>query len=93
MLLVGRFVPTKVIRVGNKVNNPWFDNDRRNAFGLKHEAHFRWTLDRSRDNLEGFVRSQVRANETYLKAKRQSSVRNKVVHMNIQSAHKWLCSA
>ena len=32
-LLVGRFVPTKVIRVSNK-DKPWFD-----AFGLKQKAH------------------------------------------------------
>ena len=40
--LVGRFVPTKVIRVRNK-NKPWFDDQFRHAFGLKQEAHRRWT--------------------------------------------------
>ena len=34
-LLVGRYVPTKVIRVRNK-DKPWFDNQCRHAFGLKH---------------------------------------------------------
>ena len=46
LLLVGRFVPTKVIRVRNKVN-PWFDDQCRHAFGIKQEAHLRWTRDRS----------------------------------------------
>ena len=46
LLLVGRFVPTKVIRVRNKVND-WFDDQCRHAFGLKQEAHLRWTRDRS----------------------------------------------
>ena len=40
LLLVGRFVPTKVIRVHNK-DKPWFDDQRRHAFGLKQEAHLR----------------------------------------------------
>ena len=38
-LLVGRYVPTKVIHVQNK-DQPWFDNQRRHAFDLKQEAHF-----------------------------------------------------
>ena len=62
--LVGCYVPTKVIRVRNK-DKPWFDDQCRRAFGLKKEAHLRWTRDRSRVNLEEFVRYQVRANETY----------------------------
>ena len=33
-LLVGRYVPTKVIRVRNK-DKPWFDDQCRHAFGLK----------------------------------------------------------
>ena len=70
MLLVGRFVPTKVIRVRNN-DKPWFDDKCRHDFGPKQEAHLRWTLDRSRVNLEEFVRCQVRANETYSEAKRQ----------------------
>ena len=44
--LVGRYVPTKVIRVCNK-DKPWFDVQSRHAFGLKQEAHFWWTRDRS----------------------------------------------
>ena len=57
MLLVGRSVPTKVIRVRNK-DKSWFDDQCRHAFGLKQEA--RLTRDRSRLNREGFVRCQVR---------------------------------
>ena len=40
LLLVGRFVPTKVIRVRNN-DKPWFDDRCRHAFGLKQEAHLR----------------------------------------------------
>ena len=49
-LMVGRYVPTKVIRVRNK-DKPWFDDQCRHAFGLKQVAHLRWTHDRSRVNL------------------------------------------
>ena len=87
-LLVGRYVPTKIIRVRNK-DKPWFDDQCRRAFDLKQEAHLRWTGDRSRDNWEEFVRCQVRANETYSEAKHQFSVRNIDVLMNVQSPHKW----
>ena len=87
-LLVGRYVPTKVIRVRNK-DKPWFDDQCRHAFGLKQEAHLQWTLDRSRVNWEEFVRYQVRANKTYSEAKRQFSDRNRYVLMNVQSPHKW----
>ena len=61
-LLVGCYVPTKVIRVCNK-DKPWFDDQCRQAFGLKQEAHLRWTRDRSWVNWEEYVRCQVRANE------------------------------
>ena len=44
LLLVGRFVPTKVIRVRNK-DKPWFDDQVRHDFGLKQEAHLRGTRD------------------------------------------------
>ena len=64
-------------------NKPWFDDQGRYAFGLKQEAHLRWTRDRSRDNWEEFVRCQVRANETYSEAKRQFSDRNRDVFMNV----------
>ena len=87
-LLVGRYLPTKVIRVRNK-DKPWFDDQCRHAFGLKQEAHVRWTLNRSRVNWEDFVRCQVRAYETYSEAKRQLSDINRDVLMNIQSPHKW----
>ena len=62
-LLVGRFLPTKVIHVRNK-DNPWFDDQCRHAFGLTHEAHLQWTRDRSQVNWEEFICCQVRANET-----------------------------
>ena len=88
MLLVGRFVPTKIIRVRNKVK-PWFDNQCRHAFSLKQVAHLRWTHDRSRVNWDEFVHCQVRANETYSEAKRQFSARNRDVLMNALSPHKW----
>ena len=87
-LLVGRYVPTKTIRIRNK-DKPWFDDQCRRAFDLKQEAHLRWTRDRSRVNLEKFVRCQVRATETYSETKHQFSVRNIDVLMNVQSPHKW----
>ena len=59
-LLVGRYVPTKIIRVRNK-DQPWSDDQRRHAFGLKQEDHLRWTRDCSRVNWEEFVHCQVRA--------------------------------
>ena len=75
-LLVGRYVLTKVIRAHNK-DKPWFDEQCRNAFGLKQEAHLRrWTRDRSLVNWEEFVRCQVRANETNSEAQRKFSDRN-----------------
>ena len=88
MLLVGRFVPTKIIRVHNK-DKTWFDDQCRHAFGLKQEAHLRWTHDGSRVNWEEFVHCQVRANKTYSEAKRQFSARNRDVLMNAQYPHKW----
>ena len=87
-LLVGRYVPTKVIRVSNK-DKPWFDDQCRHAFGLKQDAHLRWTCDRSRVNWEEFVHYQVRANDTYSEAMHQFSDRNRDVLMNVQSPHKW----
>ena len=89
-LLVGRYVPTKIISVRNK-NKPWFDDRCRHAFGLKQEVHLRWIGDRSRINWKEFVHCQnlVRANETYSEAKRQFSDRNRDVLMNVQSLHKW----
>ena len=83
-LLVRRYVPTKVIRVRNK-DKPWFDDQCRHAFGLKPEAHLRWTRDHSRVNWEEFVSCQVRANETYSEAKRQFSDRNKAVLVNVHA--------
>ena len=46
-LLVGRYVPTKVIHARNK-DMPWLDYQCRHAFGLMQEAHLRWTHDRPR---------------------------------------------
>ena len=89
LLLVGRFVPTKVIRVGN-MDKPWFDDQCRHSFGLLQEAYLRWTRGRSRGvNWEEFVRCQVTANETYSEAKRKFSARNRDIFMNAQSPHKW----
>ena len=79
-LLVGRYVPTKVISVRNK-DKPWADDQCRLAFGLKQEAHLPWTRDHSRVKWEEFVRCQVRANETYSEAKSQLSDRNMNVLM------------
>ena len=81
LLLVGRFVPTKIIRMCNK-DKPWFDDQCRHAFSHKQEAHLRWTSDRSRVNWDEFVHCQVRANETYSEAKRLFSARNRDVFMN-----------
>ena len=66
-----------------------FDDQCRHAFSLKHEAHLRWTRDRSRVNWEEVVHCQVRANETYSEAKRQFSDGNRDVLMNVESPHKW----
>ena len=81
-LLVGRYVPTKVIRVRNQYK-PWFDDQCRHAFNIKQEAHLQWTRDRSRVNWDEFIRCQVRANETYSEAKSQISDRNRDVLMNV----------
>ena len=62
--MVGHYVPTKVMSVHNNYK-PWFDDQCRHAFGLKHEAHLRWTHDHSRINWEEFARCQVRVNVTY----------------------------
>ena len=70
-------------------DKPWFDDQCRHAFGLKQDAHLRWTRDRSRVNWEELVSYQVRANETYSEAKHQFSDRNRYVLMNAQSTHKW----
>ena len=70
-------------------NKPCFDDQCRHAFGLKQEAHLRWTHYRSRVNWEEFILCQVRANKTYSEAKRQFSARNRDVLMNAQSPHKW----
>ena len=43
----------------------------------------------SRVNWEEFVHCQVRINETYSEVKRQFSVRNRDVHINAHSLHKW----
>ena len=70
-------------------DKPWFDDQYNQAFGLKQEAHIRWTRDLSRVNWEEFVLCQVRAYETYSEATRQFSDRNRAVLMNAQSPHKW----
>ena len=67
---------------------PWFDDQCRRAYDLKH-VHLLWIRDRSRANWEEFVRCQLRANETYSESRRQFTVRNRDVLMNAQSPHKW----
>ena len=57
-LLVGRYVPTKVIRVRHK-KKPWFHVQCGHVFDLKQKAHLRWNRDRSRVNWEEFVLCQV----------------------------------
>ena len=59
------------------------------CYGLKKEAHLRWTRDRYRVYWEEFVRYQVKSNETYSEARLQFSDRNMDVLMNVQSPHKW----
>ena len=71
-------------------DKPWFDDQCRNAFGLKQEAHLRRNRDSSRVNWEEFVRCQVITNEIYSEAKHQFSFRNRDVDMNVQSHFKWL---
>ena len=66
-LLVGRYVPTKVIRVRNK-DKPWFDDQCRHTFCLKQEAHLWWTQDHSWVNWEEFVHCQMKENKTYSEA-------------------------
>ena len=90
-LLVGRYVPTKIIRARNK-DKPWFDDQCRCSLQVDH---LRWTSDRSdnsdrdRSHLrwtrEEFVSCKVRANETYSEDKHQFSVRNIDVLMNVHS--------
>ena len=70
-------------------DKPWLDDQCRHAFGLRQEAHLRWTRNRSRGNWEEFVHCKVRANENYSEAKRQFSGRNRDVLMNVQSPNKW----
>ena len=87
-LLVGRYVPTKVICVCNK-DKPWFDEQCRHAFAPSRRLIFGGPGDRSRVNWDEFVRYQVIANETYSEAKRQFSDRNRDVLMNVHSPRKW----
>ena len=47
-MLVGRYVPAKVIRVHSK-DNTWFDDHCRHAFSFKKEAH----LQNTRDHISG----------------------------------------
>ena len=61
LLLVGRFVPAKIIHVRN-MDKPCIDGLCRHDFGLKQEAHLLWSRDRSLVNWEEFVCCQVRAN-------------------------------
>ena len=85
MLLAGRHVPTKVIRVRNN-DKCWLNDQCMHAFGLKPETNLQGTRDRSRVNWEEFVHCQVRANETYSEAKRQFSFRYRNVLMNAKDS-------
>ena len=87
-LLVGRFVPTKVIRVLNK-DKPWFNDDFKLAFDIKKGANLRWTRDRSRFNWDEFVHYQRRANAVHAEAMRKFNVRSRDVLMTAQCPHKW----
>ena len=81
-LVVGRYVPIKVIYLRNK-DKHWFDDQCRHTFGLKQKAHLQWTRDCSRVNWVEFVHCQVRANETYWETKLQISGRNRAVLLNV----------
>ena len=69
-------------------DKPLIDDQCRHAFGLKQEAHIRWTRERFRVNWKESVCCKARANETYLEAKHQLSVRNRDVLMNAKSPRK-----
>ena len=74
--------------MGNN-DKPLFDDQCWHAFGLKQEAHLRWTRDRSKVKWEEFVHCQVSATETYKEANSQFSDRNRNVLMNVHSLHMW----
>ena len=89
LLLVGRFVPNKIIRVHNNYK-PRFDEQCRHAnLASSRRLIFSGPVIALGLTWEEFVHCQVRANETYLDAKRQFSARNRDVLMNAQSPHKW----
>ena len=69
-------------------DKPYFDDQCKHAFGLKQEAHRRWTRNRSGVNWDEFVHCQVRANDTYSEAKRQFNDRNRDVLMNVHFPQK-----
>ena len=64
-MLVGRSVPTKVIRVHNK-DGPWFDDHSRSAFHVKEEANLQLTRDWPLVNWNEIVHCKMRAIETCL---------------------------
>ena len=45
--------------MGNK-DKPWFDDQCRHAFGLKQEAHLRWTRDELNVRLTGKSLSAIK---------------------------------
>ena len=87
-LLVECFVPTMVIRVRDK-DKPWFSDDCRLTFNIKHGTHRRWTRDRCRVNCDEFVHFQRRANAVYQEAMHKFSDRSRDVLMNAHCPHKW----
>ena len=84
LLLVGRFVRTKVICVCNK-DKP-FDDQCRHAFGLKQSVIFSGPVIAL--GLTGKSLSSVKWT-IYSEAKHQFSARNRDVLMNAQSPLKW----
>ena len=74
---------------GHNKDKPWFDNQCRRDFDLKHKTNLRLTRDRSLVNLEEFVRCQVRANETHTEVKHQLVTETGMIYECSKSVHKW----
>ena len=86
LLLVGRFVRTKVIRLRNK-DKPWFDDQFCMFLASSRRLIFLGPVIAFGITEESL--SIVTANETYSEEKHQFSARNRDVLMNAQSHHKW----
>ena len=71
-------------------DKPWFNDDCRLAFDIKHGAHLRWTHDRSGMGLlTGMGLSITRGGPMHAEAMHQFSVRSQDVLMNALCPHKW----